>query len=106
MYAGTTQFAPVMCAECLGLDWLLLLPDLCDQFFTELDGAASSLDDRILVMGATNLPQELDEAIIRRLEKRIYGAMSASFSLYSLKCITLSTYCCLCLLESLCSPTP
>jgi SpoVK/Ycf46/Vps4 family AAA+-type ATPase len=45
------------------------------QFFTELDGAASSMDDHILVMGATNLPQELDEAIIRRLEKRIYGSM-------------------------------
>lgn len=44
-----------------------------NQFFTELDGAASVADDRILVMGATNLPQELDEAIIRRLEKRIYG---------------------------------
>ena len=43
------------------------------QFFTELDGAASSQEDRILVMGATNLPQELDEAIVRRLEKRIYG---------------------------------
>lgn len=43
-----------------------------NQFFTELDGAASSQDDRILVMGATNLPQELDEAIVRRLEKRIY----------------------------------
>ncbi|EGZ28106.1 hypothetical protein PHYSODRAFT_554382 [Phytophthora sojae] len=43
-----------------------------NQFFTELDGAASSQEDRILVMGATNLPQELDEAIVRRLEKRIY----------------------------------
>ncbi|KAG6609590.1 spastin and Fidgetin-like protein [Phytophthora cinnamomi] len=43
-----------------------------NQFFTELDGAASSQEDRILVMGATNLPHELDEAIVRRLEKRIY----------------------------------
>ncbi|TMW60495.1 hypothetical protein Poli38472_000537 [Pythium oligandrum] len=43
-----------------------------NQFFTELDGAASSSDERILVMGATNLPQELDEAIIRRMEKRVY----------------------------------
>ncbi|RLN47041.1 hypothetical protein BBJ29_004453 [Phytophthora kernoviae] len=44
-----------------------------NQFFTELDGAASSQEDRILIMGATNLPHELDEAIVRRLEKRIYG---------------------------------
>lgn len=44
----------------------------------ELDGAASSPNDRILVMGATNLPQELDEAIIRRLEKRIYGKSQIS----------------------------
>ncbi|KAF4325066.1 hypothetical protein BBO99_00000651 [Phytophthora kernoviae] len=43
-----------------------------NQFFTELDGAASSQEDRILIMGATNLPHELDEAIVRRLEKRIY----------------------------------
>ncbi|KAF4139495.1 AAA+ lid domain [Phytophthora infestans] len=43
-----------------------------NQFFIELDGAASSQEDRVLVMGATNLPQELDEAIVRRLEKRIY----------------------------------
>ncbi|GLD91519.1 hypothetical protein PINS_up000052 [Pythium insidiosum] len=45
---------------------------LKNQFFTELDGVASSSDDRVLFMGATNLPQELDEAIIRRLEKRVY----------------------------------
>jgi spastin len=48
---------------------------LVSQFFTELDGASSSANERILVMGATNLPQELDEAIIRRLEKRIFGTL-------------------------------
>ncbi|KAL4096062.1 hypothetical protein PRIC1_009427 [Phytophthora ramorum] len=51
-----------------------------NQFFTELDGAASSQEDRILVMGATNLPQELDEAIVRRLEKRIYVPLPDSTS--------------------------
>ncbi|KAK1948324.1 Spastin [Phytophthora citrophthora] len=51
-----------------------------NQFFTELDGAASSQEDRILIMGATNLPQELDEAIVRRLEKRIYVPLPDSSS--------------------------
>ncbi|CAH0477415.1 unnamed protein product [Peronospora belbahrii] len=51
-----------------------------NQFFTELDGAASSQEDRILVMGATNLPQELDEAIVRRLEKRIYVPLPDALS--------------------------
>jgi SpoVK/Ycf46/Vps4 family AAA+-type ATPase len=36
------------------------------------DGAATGEDDRILVIGATNRPQELDEAARRRLVKRLY----------------------------------
>jgi SpoVK/Ycf46/Vps4 family AAA+-type ATPase len=36
------------------------------------DGAATGEDDRILVIGATNRPQELDEAARRRLVKKLY----------------------------------
>ncbi|KAG8237827.1 hypothetical protein J437_LFUL002436 [Ladona fulva] len=42
------------------------------EFLVQLDGAATSEDDRILVIGATNRPQELDEAARRRLVKRLY----------------------------------
>ncbi|XP_045445823.1 fidgetin-like protein 1, partial [Melitaea cinxia] len=42
------------------------------EFLVQLDGAATSEDDRILIIGATNRPQELDEAARRRLVKRLY----------------------------------
>jgi len=48
------------------------------QLLTEMDGAASSIPSNdeqqriVMVLGATNLPWELDEALRRRLEKRIY----------------------------------
>jgi SpoVK/Ycf46/Vps4 family AAA+-type ATPase len=42
------------------------------QFFIELDGCNNNSDARILVVGATNRPQELDEAARRRLQKRLY----------------------------------
>lgn len=42
------------------------------EFLVQLDGAATSSDDRILVVGATNRPQEIDEAARRRLAKRLY----------------------------------
>lgn len=38
----------------------------------QLDGATTENEERILVIGATNRPQELDEAARRRFVKRLY----------------------------------
>lgn len=42
------------------------------EFLVQLDGAATAAEDRVLVVGATNRPQEIDEAARRRLAKRLY----------------------------------
>ncbi|KAI5635480.1 ATPase family associated with various cellular activities (AAA) domain-containing protein [Phthorimaea operculella] len=42
------------------------------EFLVQFDGAATAEEDRLLIVGATNRPQELDEAARRRLVKRLY----------------------------------
>ncbi|CAJ0931035.1 unnamed protein product, partial [Mesorhabditis belari] len=42
------------------------------EFLVQLDGVATSAEERLLVLGATNRPQELDEAARRRFAKRLY----------------------------------
>ncbi|CAH8555265.1 unnamed protein product [Schistosoma rodhaini] len=42
------------------------------EFLVQLDGITTNDDERILFIGATNRPQELDEAARRRFVKRLY----------------------------------
>ena len=42
------------------------------EFLVQLDGAGTNAEDRILIIGATNRPQEIDDAFVRRLSKRLY----------------------------------
>lgn len=42
------------------------------EFLAQMDGVANGQEERVVLIGATNRPQELDEAVIRRMPKRIY----------------------------------
>ncbi|KAL1433200.1 hypothetical protein MTO96_012785 [Rhipicephalus appendiculatus] len=44
-------------------------------FLVEFDRLHTGSEERILVMGATNRPQELDDAAFRRFTKRVYVTM-------------------------------
>ncbi|RUS75287.1 hypothetical protein EGW08_016953 [Elysia chlorotica] len=45
------------------------------EFLTQMQGFGTNDHDRVLVLGATNLPWDLDPAIISRFEKRVYMSL-------------------------------
>lgn len=46
------------------------------EFLVEFDGLPGNPEmDRVVVLGATNRPQELDEAALRRFSKRVYVSL-------------------------------
>ncbi|XP_010448047.1 PREDICTED: uncharacterized protein LOC104730561 isoform X1 [Camelina sativa] len=51
-----------------------------NEFMTHWDGLMSNSGDRILVLAATNRPFDLDEAIIRRFERRIMVGLPSTES--------------------------
>jgi vacuolar protein-sorting-associated protein 4 len=42
------------------------------EFLVQMDGVGKNTEGKVLVLGATNVPWELDAAIRRRFEKRVY----------------------------------
>lgn len=45
------------------------------EFLVQFDGVSGSSEEKVLIMGATNRPQELDDAVLRRFSKRVYVTM-------------------------------
>lgn len=57
---------------------------LKNEFLTQFDGATSSPEDAVTIMGATNRPFDLDDAARRRMPKRIYVPLPEQATRYNL----------------------
>lgn len=57
---------------------------LKNEFLTQFDGATSSPEDAVTIMGATNRPFDLDDAARRRMPKRIYVPLPEPATRYNL----------------------
>ena len=49
------------------------------QFMSMWDGLTTDPNMRVMVMGATNRPQDVDAAILRRMPSQFYVGMPVSF---------------------------
>lgn len=57
---------------------------LKNEFLTQFDGATSSSEEAVTIMGATNRPFDLDDAARRRMPKRIYVPLPEHATRYNL----------------------
>lgn len=59
------------------------------EFMVQLDGASTNSNSRVVILGATNRPEELDEAVRRRFVKRLYIPLPDAESRKELFCTLL-----------------
>ena len=63
-----------------------------NEFLTSLEGADTAADEKILLVGATNMPWDLDHAVLRRLPKRLYVPLPGKRARRSLMMTQLSKH--------------
>lgn len=62
------------------------------EFLVQFDGAKTNTEERVLVVGATNRPHELDEAARRRFVKRLYVPLPDEAARKQIVCKLIETH--------------